>query len=76
MAISEAMLAQALIEYLQQHAAEFSNFLFDRYEEGDGYITLSGDRIDRVFLLMITKLSQDGSKVAEHRYSIRVERNV
>ena len=75
MAISEAMLAQALIEYLQQHAGEFSEFLFDRYEEGDGYLTLSGDRIDRMPLLMITKLSQDGSKVSEHRYSIRVERN-
>jgi hypothetical protein len=75
MAISEAMLAQALTEYLQQHAGELSEFLFDRFEEGDGYVTLSGDRIDRMLSLMITKLSQDGSIVSEHRYSIRVERN-
>lgn len=75
MAISEAMLAQALTEYLQQHAGELSEFLFDRFEEGDGYVTLSGDKIDRMLSLMVTKLSQDGSIVSEHRYSIRVERN-
>jgi hypothetical protein len=34
MAIGEGMLAQALIEYLQDHAEEFAAFLFKQYDEG------------------------------------------
>jgi hypothetical protein len=38
MAIGDGMLAQALLDYFDQHTEEFEKFLLDRAAIGDGYV--------------------------------------
>ena len=75
MAISELMLAQAMKEYLQQHADEFAAFLFERYDMGEGYVSWSLKPSERFLLLLltVTRLSQGGGIIAEDQYEIGVQ---
>ena len=44
MAIGDGMLAQALLDYFDQHTEEFEKFLLDRAAIGDGYVIWKGDK--------------------------------
>ncbi len=72
MAISDAMVAQALLEYLQQHSEEFEEFLFERYHLDDGYVNFSADEENGRLLLRVTRVAQDGQKLSERDYAIRI----
>jgi HD-like signal output (HDOD) protein len=74
MAISEAMLAQALLEYFQQHEEEFGEFLLERWNLDDGYVIWREDTRNRRLNVRVRILSQGGGIKAEDDYFIRIER--
>jgi hypothetical protein len=74
MAISEAMLAQALLEFFRQQAKEFEEFLLERYNIDNGDVTWSEDRKNRRLLLTVTTRAQDDQPVSEYEYNLRIER--
>ena len=75
MAPSEAMLAQALQEYLQKNKEEFKKFLLERFElkEIEDYIEIEfvlGNTLKMIW----TKISQDRSPVSEYDFTMTVEK--
>jgi hypothetical protein len=74
MALSEAMLAQALLEYFGQHAEGFEKFLVDRYDIAHGYVTWSEDLGNRRLLVRVGRESQAGGIVWDNEYAVRLER--
>ena len=73
MAISEAMLAQAVLEYFEQHAEEFEKFLLNRYRIDNGYVSWGEDIRNQRLRLTATRLAQSGEIVSERDYHIRIE---
>ena len=43
MAIGDGMLAQVLLDYFQQHAEEFEQFVLERAGIGEGYVRWRGE---------------------------------
>jgi hypothetical protein len=74
MSISEAMLAQALFQYLEQHAEQFQEFLSERYDTADLVVTWHEDPPNKRLLALVRRMAQDESPYAENEYSLRIER--
>ena len=73
MAIGDGMLAQALLDYFDQHTEEFEKFLPDRAAIGDGYVMWKGDKPNKRLLLTFTIFGWDGSKRSERDYALKIE---
>ncbi len=73
MAITEAMLAQALLKYFQQHKEEFEEFLDESYHLGDVYVTWRPDPTDRRILVNVRR-EGTGGMLSERDLAIRIER--
>jgi hypothetical protein len=73
MAISNAMLAQALLEYFQQNAESFGAFLTGRFQIDDGYVTWSEDARNKRLLVTVTIKAQDGETLSQRVYAIKIE---
>jgi hypothetical protein len=74
MAISEAMMAQALFDYFQQHEKCFEEFILERCNIDDGFVSWGGDNTNKRLLLIVTKRAQDGGILAESDYAINITR--
>jgi len=73
MSISNAMLANGIIEYLKKNAEEFENFLCESYDV-DLRIDYEGESIDNDrILIRLETLAQDESPINERSYSLRIE---
>jgi hypothetical protein len=73
MAIGDGMLAQALLDYFDQHTEEFEKFLLDRAAIGDGYVIWKGDKPNKRLLLTFTIFGWDGSKRSARDYAIKIK---
>ena len=73
MTISNAMLAQGLLDYFQQHAKEFEDFLMERFDIGDGYVTWREDERNKRLVLTVTRKAEDMGTLSEREYAIRIE---
>jgi hypothetical protein len=74
MAISEAMIVRAILEYFQHRSEEFEKFLLDRYDIDDGIVSWREDKMNKRLLLTVSKYSQDGGKQSEDDYAISITR--
>lgn len=74
MAISAAMLAQALLEFLQAHTKDFEEFSLDRWNIDDGQISFGENGTKKRLLCRVTRRAQDGGTLAEDEYAITIER--
>ena len=72
MAISEAMIAQAFLEYFQRHAEEFEEFLFERFNIDEGIVSWGEDKTNKKLLLTVSTYSQDGARKSEDDYIISI----
>ena len=72
MVLGDGMLAQALLDYFDQHTEEFEKFLLDRAAIGDGYVMWQGDTPNTRLLLTFTIFGWDGSKRSERDYAITI----
>ena len=72
MAIGNGMLAQALLDYFDQHTEECETFLLDRAAVGDGYVMWKGDTPNKRLLLTFTIFGSDGSKRSERDYALTI----
>ena len=73
MAIGDGMLAQALLDYFDQHTEEFETFLLDRAAIADGYVLWKGDTPNKRLLLTFTILGWDGCKRSARDYALKIE---
>jgi hypothetical protein len=73
MAIGDGMLAQVLLDYFQQHAEEFEQFLLERAGIGEGYVRWRGEETQKRLVLKITTLGSGPSIVAEREYAMKIE---
>jgi hypothetical protein len=73
MALGNGMLAQALLDYFDQHTEECETFLLDRAAIADGYILWKGDTPNKRLLLTFTVLGWDGCKRSARDYAIKIE---
>ena len=73
MAIGDGMLAQALLDYFQQHAEEFEQFLLERAGIGEGYVRWRGDEVHKRLVLKVTTLGSGPSIVSEREYAMKIE---
>ena len=65
MARGDGMLAQVLLDYLQQHAEEFEQFLLERAGIGEGYVRWRGEETQKRLVLKGTTLRSGPSIVSE-----------
>jgi hypothetical protein len=72
MAIGDGMLAQVLLDYFQQHAEEFEQFLLERAGIGEGYIRWRGEESQKRLVLKITTLGSGPSIVSEREYAMKI----
>jgi hypothetical protein len=68
-ALSNAMLAQALLEFWGKHE-EFHKFILDRFKVEDGSVEIAGG--DKRLLLSVKKRAQDGSLCGDWGYTITI----
>jgi hypothetical protein len=73
MSISDAMLAQSLLDYFEQHTKEFEDFLIERFRIDDGYVAWREDKENKRLLLTVTKKAQGGETLSQRDYAISVE---
>lgn len=73
MALSDALLAQALLDYFDQHTEDFEMFLLDRAEIGDGYVLWQGDAPHNRVLLAFTSFGGDGRTLSQRAYAITID---
>jgi hypothetical protein len=73
MAIGDGMLAQILLDYFQQHADEFEQFLLERAGIGEGYVRWRGEETQKRLVLKLTMLGSGPSIVAEREYAMKIE---
>jgi hypothetical protein len=79
MAIGEGMLATGLQEYLKQYSQQFADFLFERYNEGEGSVVWSVQDTNEKLLrlsLAVKRNDSDGNPVFEDdfRLTIKIEK--
>ena len=72
MAIGDGMLAQVLLDYLQQHAEEFEQFLLERAGIGEGYVRWRGEETHKRLVLKVTTLGSGPSIVSEREYAMKI----
>jgi len=73
MAIGNGMLAQALLDYFDQHTEEFETFLLDRAAIADGYVLWKGDTPNRRLLRTFTSCGWDSCSRSARDYAIKIE---
>lgn len=76
MAIGEGMLATGLQEYLQQYSQQFADFLFERYDEGEGSVVWSvQDTNEKLLRLSLTvkRNDSDGNPVFEDDFKLTIK---
>jgi hypothetical protein len=73
MALGNGMLAQALLDYFDQHTEEFETFLLDRAAIADGYVLWKGDTSNKRLLLTFTIFGWDGCKRSARDYALKIE---
>ena len=72
MALSDAMLAQALLDYFDQHTEDFETFLLDRAAIGDGYVLWQGDAPHKRVLIAFTIFGGEGRTLSHRTYAIKI----
>jgi hypothetical protein len=72
MAIGDGMLAQVLLDYFQQHAEEFEQFVLERAGIGEGYVRWRGEETQKRLVLKLTTLGSGPSIVAEREYAMKI----
>jgi len=72
MARGDGMLAQVLLDYLQQHAEEFEQFLLERAGIGEGYVRWRGEEPHKRLVLNVTTLGSGPSIVSEREYAMKI----
>jgi hypothetical protein len=73
MALGDGMLAQALLEYFDQHTEECETFLLDRAAIADGYVLWKGDTLNKRLLFTFTIFGWDGRKRSARDYALNIE---
>ena len=76
MAIGEGMLATGLQEYLQQYSQQFADFLFERYNEGEGSVVWSVQDTNEKLLrlsLALKRNDSDGNPVFEDNFKLTIK---
>lgn len=75
MGLSDAMLAEALLEYLHQDFERLEKWILNRceLEKHSGVVVLKADEGNRRLVLTVKRLGQDASTVSERDYAIRIE---
>ena len=73
MAIGDGMLAQILLDYFQQHADEFEQFVLERAGIAEGYVWWRGEGTQKRLVLKLTTLGSGLSIVAEREYAMKIE---
>jgi len=73
MTISNAMLANGIVDYLKKNTDDFENFLCQTYDV-DIRIDYQGEEKDNDrILIRLETLAQDESPIGERSYSLRIE---
>ena len=72
MALSDAMLAQALLDYFDQHTEDFATFLLARASMGDGSVLWQGDAPRNRVLLAFTLFGGEGRTLSQQTYAIKI----
>jgi len=72
MALGDGMLAQALLDYFQQHAEELEQFILERAGIGEGYVRWRGEEPQKRLVLKITTLGSGPSIVSEREYAMKI----
>jgi hypothetical protein len=73
MTIGDGMLAQVLLDYFQQHAEEFEQFVLERAGIGEGYVRWRGEDTQKRLVLKVTTLGSGPSIVDEREYAMKIE---
>jgi hypothetical protein len=73
MAIGDGMLAQVLLDYFQQHAEEFEQFVLERAGIDEGYVRWRGEETHKRLVLKVTTLGSGPSTVSKREYAMRIE---
>ncbi len=74
MSVSEAMMADAILQYMNKSGTEFEASLLERSGIDLGSVSWRGDKANKRLVVKVTKLSQDGSVVSENEYALTVSR--
>jgi hypothetical protein len=73
MALSDAMLADAIKDFLNRNSEDFEKFLSERYEV-DTAVHFGGEAVDaKRVTVHIKVLGQDGSPTSERIYALHIE---
>lgn len=72
MALSDALLAQALLDYFAQHTEDFAQFLLARAAMGEGAVLWQGDAPHNRVLIAFTILGGEGRKLSQHTYALKI----
>ena len=73
MTLGDGMLAQVLLDYFQQHADEFEQFVLERAGISEGYVRWRGEATQKRLVLTLTTLGSGPSTVAEREYAMKIE---
>jgi hypothetical protein len=73
MTLGDGMLAQALLDYFEQHSEEFEQFLLERAEINEGYVRWRGELTQKRLILKIVTHGSGPSTVSEREYAIKIE---
>jgi len=74
MSISEAMMADTILQHMKKSGKEFEAALLERAEIDSGSVAWVGDKANKRLVVKVTKMSQDGSVVSENEYALTVSR--
>jgi hypothetical protein len=72
MAVSVGLIAQTIFNYFKEHDEEFEAYLLEHCEVDEGTATWQEDRTGKCLVLRITRMGQDGEKLAEDEYSLKL----
>ena len=74
MSISDSMLAQALVAYLQEHQERFREFVLAQCNiDADLHIAWREDKTNNRLIATVTTLDSSQQTLSQHDYALKIE---